>query len=120
MLFKIKEISWGHMDIESVGSGKDFKLWPGGGRQWNWRETNTHHNPGIQPADVDELLQHGSQEIVLSRGMLLMLNTCPETFDLLKTEGIEIHHAETKEAAEIYNRLISEGKAVGGLFHSTC
>ena len=120
MSYKIENISWGKMTIESVGTGKDFKLWLGGGRPWDWKETNTHHSPGIQPADVDELLKYGSQEIVLSRGMLLMLNTCPETLELLESEGIEIHHAETKEAAEIYNRLIEQGKAVGGLFHSTC
>jgi len=34
--------------------------------------------------------------------------------------NIKIHVAETKEAAEIYNNLASNGEAVGGLFHSTC
>jgi len=120
MSYKIENISWGKMMIESVGTGKDFKLWPGGGRQWDWSETKTHHNPGIQPSDVEELLKYGSQSIVLSRGMLLMLNTCQETLDLLESEGIEIHRAETIKATEIYNRLVIEGKAVGGLFHSTC
>lgn len=28
--------------------------------------------------------------------------------------------AETKEAVEIYNGLVADGEAVGGLFHSTC
>lgn len=117
---KIENISWGHMTIETIGSGKDFKLWPGGGRQWDWNETNTHHVPGIQPADVDELILKGAKTIVLSRGMLLMLQTCPETLELLKSEGIAVHVLETKEAAEIYNRLVAKGELVGGLFHSTC
>ncbi len=117
---KIEKISWGHMTIESVGSGKDFKLWPGGGRQWDWSESNTHHVPGIQPADVEELLEKGSQTVVLSRGMLLMLQTCSATLELLKSEGIKVHVVETQEAVEIYNSLVKQGQAVGGLFHSTC
>ena len=108
------------MEIEGIGSGKDFKLWPGGGRAWDWRETNTHHVPGIQPADVQELLDHGSTSIILSRGMLLMLQTCRETLDLLKDKNITVQIAETKTAVKIYNDLASQGGAVGGLFHSTC
>ena len=68
---KITSLSWGHMVVEGVGSGKDFKLWPGGGCEWDWGETDTHHSPGIQPADVTELLENNSEVIVLSRGMLL-------------------------------------------------
>ncbi len=116
----IDHISWGHMKVAGLGVGKDFKLWPGGGREWDWRETDTHHVPGIQPSDVRELLDNGSQTVVLSRGMLLMLRTCQETIDQLEEMNISLHIAETKAAAEIYNDLASGGKAVGGLFHSTC
>jgi len=116
----INQISWGRMEVDGVGVGKDFKLWPGGGRQWDWRETGTHHVPGIQPADVEELLDNGSQAIVLSRGMWLALQTCQETIDLLDEKHIPVHIAETKAAAKIYNDLVSDGEAVGGLFHSTC
>jgi len=117
---RIINLSWGRMQIDGVGAGKDFKLWPGGGREWDWRETGTHHQPGIQPADVEELLDHGSCTIVLSRGMLLMLQTCPETLDLLEGQGIDVRVEETAAAAEIYNELAGRGEPVGGLFHSTC
>ena len=116
----INHISWGQMEVSDIGTGKDFKLWPGGGRAWDWRETDTHHAPGIQPADIQELLDKGSRTIVLSRGMLLKLKTAPKTLELLASMNIKIHVAETKEAAEIYNNLASNGEAVGGLFHSTC
>jgi len=108
------------MEVDGVGVGKDFKLWPGGGREWDWRETGTHHVPGIQPADIEELLANGSQTIVLSRGMLLALQTCQKTLDMLDEKHITVHIAETKKAANLYNELVSDGKAVGGLFHSTC
>ena len=38
--------------VAGLGEGKDFKLYPGGGRKWDWTETGTQHQPGIQPADV--------------------------------------------------------------------
>jgi len=116
----ITGLSWGRMAVQGVGSGKDFKLWPGGGRAWDWRETGIRHQPGIQPADVQELLDYGCQSIVLSRGQLRRLQTCQETLDLLESRDIAVHVAETKEAVEIYNDLAQRGEAVGGLFHSTC
>lgn len=51
---RINELSWGRMTIDGIGKGKDFKLWPGGGRKWDWTETGTHHVPGIQSVDVEE------------------------------------------------------------------
>ncbi len=27
---RIREISWGRMEVEGLGAGKDFKLYPGG------------------------------------------------------------------------------------------
>jgi hypothetical protein len=116
---RITHLSWGRMEIEGVGSGRDFKLYPGGGREWDWAETGTRHVPGIQPADVAELLEKGSKVIVLTRGMQLVLRTCPETLELLRDKGIPVHVAETRAAVELYNRL-AETEPVGGLFHSTC
>ncbi|MBL1141927.1 MAG: hypothetical protein HND53_07855 [Proteobacteria bacterium] len=117
---RIDNISWGKMEIESIGLGKDFKLWPGGGREWDWSETNTHHVPGIQIVDIKELLDRGAEELVLSRGMFLALQTCQETKQLLEDDGIAFHILETKEASTLYNKLTDEDVAVGGLFHSTC
>src|SRR5215813_3773301 len=95
---RVLELSWGRMVVEGVGEGKDFKLYPGGGRAWDWNETGTRHDPGIQPADVAELLDHGAEAVVLSRGMDLVLKTCPETLELLKERGVEVFVEETKAA----------------------
>jgi hypothetical protein len=116
---RISHLSWGSMTVDTVGTGKDFKLYPGGGREWDWSETGTRHDPGIQPADSQELLDHGSRVVVLSRGMELRLQTMPETVSLLESSGVEVHVLETTAAVELYNRL-AEGTPVGGLFHSTC
>ena len=108
------------MEVEGLAPSVDTKLWPGGGRTWDWRETGTHHVPGIQVADVAELLENGARVVVLSRGMELVLQTCPETLEHLSALGIRFEVAETSEAVRIYNRLVERGEAVGGLFHSTC
>jgi hypothetical protein len=115
----ITNISWGNMEIDGQVWGQDFKLYPGGSRDRDWRETDTHHVPGIQPADVEELLENGCDIIVLTRGMHLVLQTCPETLARLKEREIQVHVEETKAAVELYNRLAASEK-VGGLFHSTC
>ena len=116
---RITHVSWGRMEVDGIGTGKDFKLYPGGGRPWDWNETGTRHVPGIQPSDVAELLERESAVIVLSRGMYLVLQTCPETLDLLRARGIAVHVEETRSAVALYNRL-AESQNVGGLFHSTC
>ncbi len=115
----VLEISWGRMLVEGLGEGKDFKLYPGGGRAWDWSETGTRHSPGVQRADVAELLDHGATTVVLSRGIDLQLEVDPLTLAYLEDRGVTVHVAQTEEAVQIYNEL-SSGTAVGGLFHSTC
>lgn len=107
------------MEIEGLGGGCDFKLYPGGGRAWDWTETGTRHDPGIQIADLEELLERGSRVVVLSRGMQLALKISPEALGYLLEKGIPVHVEETKAAVELYNEL-RETELVGGLFHSTC
>ena len=116
----ILRLAWGRLEIEGVGTMKDAKVWPGGGRVWDWGETGTRHEPGIQPADVGELLEHGAGVVVLSRGQDQQLLTAPETLELLRERGVEVHVEETKAAVRRYNDLAEQGLPVGGLFHSTC
>ncbi len=116
---RIARISWGRIEVEGLGAGKDFKLYPGGGRAWDWAETGTRHSPGIQPADVEELVARGATTVVLSQGMDKQLHVHPDTCRYLEERSITVHVAETREAVKIYNDL-TEGALVAGLFHSTC
>lgn len=116
---EIKEVSWGRIIIAGIGGFKDVKVFPGGAREWDWRETGTRHIPGIQPADVAELLQQGAEEIVLSRGMWLALRICDETLHDLKERAVRIHVLETTLAVSKFNALRHRVR-VGGLFHTTC
>jgi len=79
------------MEVEGHPPFKDAKVFPGGAREWDWRETGTRHVPGIQPTDVQELIEH----------------------------GIKVEVLQTEAAVERFNEL-RESVPVGGLFHSTC
>lgn len=116
---KINSIKWGQIITDKNIQYKDAKLFPGGSRKWDWNETGTHHVPGIQPADVEELLDHGAKTIVLSKGFHERLQVCDETTDLLKDQEIEFFILQTERAVEKYNELCDH-QAVGALIHSTC
>lgn len=116
---EITGLSWGRIEVGRSRSYKDVKLYPGGSREWDWTETGTTHVPGIQPADVQELLDHGATTIVLSKGIHERLQVRPETLQMLEEKGVEVYVLQTEKAAERYNELQKKDR-VGGLFHSTC
>ena len=114
------DAGWGFVDVDGLGRLRDAKLWPGGGRGWDWNETGTRHRPGIQPADLAELLDHALEVVVLSRGRQLRLETTPEALALLAERKIEVLREETGIAIREYNRLAASGVHFGALLHSTC
>jgi hypothetical protein len=116
---RVTRLSWGSLEVEGQGSYKDAKLWPGGSRAWDWNETGTSHDPGIQPADVEEVVEQGAETVVLSRGMNERLQVKPETLEMLEDRGVEALVLQTEDAVERYNELAGS-EPVGALIHSTC
>lgn len=116
---RIATVAWGRIEVTGVGTFRDAKIFPGGAREWDWNETGTAHEPGIQPADVAELLDHGATTVVLSQGMLSRLHVCWQTLRLLAEHRVRTHVLPTAEAVELYNRL-RDRERVAGLFHTTC
>jgi hypothetical protein len=116
---RISHLSWGHIEVEGHPPFKDAKIFPGGAREWDWRETGTRHVPGIQPADVRELIEHGAKAVVLSKGIWQRLQVCPETLELLAKNDIQVGVLQTEDALNRFN-VLRESMPVGGLFHSTC
>lgn len=120
---EIETLKWGRMEVSSPAGRlvfKDCKIRPGHATAWDWGTTGTRHRPGIQVADIEEVLAAGVSVLVLSRGMELKLGTCPETLAHAADRGIVVHQLETSDAAGLFNDLSRQGKRVGGLFHSTC
>ena len=117
---QINHVSWGRLEVEGEAEPyKDAKLFPGGSREWNWRESGTRHNPGMQIADVQELLEHGSKVVVRSRGIAERLHVPSETHEFLEQRQIPVHVLPTQHAVALYKKL-ARTQLVGGLFHTTC
>ncbi len=68
---------------------------------------------------MTELLEQGAKVVVLAQGMWKRLQISPQTLQMLKEEGIEVHILQTELAAKLYNKL-RQTYPVGGLFHTTC
>jgi hypothetical protein len=120
---KIIAQRWGVVEVEQsegLVTYKDVKLFPGGAAAWDWRTTGTRHSPGVQPADVADLIERQPEVVVLSRGVQLVLQVMPQTVALLRAGGIEVEVLQTEAAVATYNRLVAEGRRVGALIHSTC
>jgi hypothetical protein len=89
---EITHLSWGRLEVEGQDSPfKDAKLFPGGAREWDWNETGTNHEPGIQPAEVEELLEHGATAVVLGRGFYERLQVRRETLQKLEKRSVPVH-----------------------------
>ncbi|MCH9015351.1 MAG: Mth938-like domain-containing protein [Gemmatimonadetes bacterium] len=116
---RIESQAWGTIEVEGQGSFKDVKLFPGGAREWDWGETGTSHIPGIQMADVEELLEKGAEVVILSQGMLERLQVRPEIVQELQARNVQVHVLPTQGTVRLYNE-ISRTKPVGALIHSTC
>jgi len=118
----IKTLSWGTIVVgcdQKESQYRDCKIWPGGAKEWNWKETGTQHSPGVQIADLQDFIDQ-VDIVILSQGMLLVLKVPQETIDYVKNLGKECIVGQTQAMVEKYNELVNKGKKVGGLFHSTC
>lgn len=115
----VHSLAWGRVDTDH-GTFRDAKLWPGGARAWDWNETGTAHTPGIQPADVAELLERGARTVVLSRGQQRRLAVMDATLEQLDELGVAVEVLDSAPAVERYNELAADGHPVAALIHSTC
>ncbi|KER31186.1 hypothetical protein T265_02511 [Opisthorchis viverrini] len=129
---RIINMSWGSITVESTENGKinsnetvtyrDAKLWPGGSRAWDWAETGTGHMGGIQPTDVDELIAYNPDTVVLTRGVLYVLQVPESTQAYVreKLPGVELIVENSRSALTTYNAKVEQGKRVAALIHTTC
>ncbi|PAA89710.1 hypothetical protein BOX15_Mlig008732g1, partial [Macrostomum lignano] len=119
----ITKVQWGSILVSGKDRPyKDAKVWPTGSRAWDWSETGTSHNPGVQPTDLDELFDksHYLDALVISCGMELVLQVPESTVLYAKERCAQVFVLQTEEAVFKYNELVREGQRVAGLFHSTC
>ncbi|HOI55030.1 MAG TPA: Mth938-like domain-containing protein [Phycisphaerae bacterium] len=83
--------------------------------QW-WRE-NGHT---VLKQDLDDILSARPEVLVVGRGKLGAMKIPQSTLDAVEEAGIQVVHARTAEAIEVFNQMSSTGKSVVGAFHLTC
>lgn len=116
---RIERLDWGRVHTE-IGEFRDAKLWPGGGRAWDWTETGTHHSPGVQTADVREVAENGSKVVIIGCGQNERLEVTEQAREWLDDQDARVEVLESSQAMDRYNALAGDGVAVGALIHSTC
>jgi hypothetical protein len=109
---KILDVSWGRMNVEGLGVAKDYKLYPGGGREWDWTETGTQHVPGIQLADGSYSPMEGAP-LSCRRAWIGGCRSMPVLRHLQERSVRRTRVTETREAVKIYNEL-ADNTAVPG------
>ena len=115
----IASFQWGQI-VDSGGRVfKDARLFPGGVEEWDWRKTGTRHDPGIQIADLADLVASGPDVVILSRGVDLVLQVPQATIDYARKHEATVLVLQSEEAVSEYNRRIAKERVVA-LVHSTC
>jgi hypothetical protein len=116
---EITTFRWGVI-IDATGrTFKDARLFPGGVEEWDWRRTGTRHDPGIQIADLDDLLTTKPDVVILSRGVDLVLQVPHATIAHARAHAKTVLVLQSEEAVAEYNRRIANERMIA-LIHSTC
>jgi hypothetical protein len=115
---RILQLSCGRVEIEALGTFKAAKLYPHGGRAWDWRETGTRQVLGIQPAESR------SCWVTVPRWWCCRKRAgAPSGLARdarpARAQGHSRPRAADRAAVRLYNELAAAHKA-GGVFRSTC
>ena len=119
----IRQCVWGKISVVhpdgSFHEYRDAKIWPEGSSAWDWKETGTRHDPGVQISDLGGLVDK-ADIIILTRGVNGVLLVSNSTANYLLALNKRVEVLLTPDAHVLYNELVGEGKRVAGLFHTTC
>ena len=110
---------WGQIVDSSGRVFKDARLYPGGIEAWDWGKTGTRHDPGIQIADLHDLIATKPDVVILSRGVDLVLQVPQATIDFARSHAANVLVLQSEQAVAEYNRRIATERVVA-LVHSTC
>jgi hypothetical protein len=116
----IAKFEWGEIVDAEGRVFKDARLAPGLVEEWDWNRTGTRHRPGIQIADLDDLIALSPDVVILSRGIDLVLQVPDVTVAWARERAAEVLVLQSAEAVERYNERVLAGARVVALIHSTC
>ena len=101
------EQSEGRIQVSFLGEKSiyaDAIIWPIGHKNWDWNLSDTHHDPGIQLSNVQELvIDYECNFVILSKGFDNILQTSNEAINWLETNKINYAILNSLDAIELYN-----------------
>jgi len=115
----ITNFLWGRIEDSAGRVFKDARVFPGGATEWDWRKTGTRHVPGIQIADVEDLLSTQPETVILTRGVELVLQVPDRTVQFVRDAGPQVLVLQSEAAVAEYNRRVRTERVVA-VVHSTC
>lgn len=113
---------WGNIITSYRGKKykfRDVMIWPEGQVEWDWRKSETHHDPGIMVKDVKFLVNiHKCNYIILTCGYDNVLKVSRNAIKYLERKKVLYNILNSHDAFIEYN--VNTLDRVGILFHSTC
>ena len=117
-------VEWGKVTVRTPRGEQTFRdaiVRDAESWNWDWRVTDTHHEPGVLPKVVEPYLTPSTRFVVLGRGFERKLQVAFDTAEFEAAHGnLSVIVRDTPKAVEAFNSLAREQSGVLGFFHSTC
>lgn len=101
----------------------DCKVTEYGVNKWDWKKTGTHHVPGIQISDLEDMMKF-VDHFILTTGMEDRLKIGDVTLKYLRENGKTWEILNTNKLQHRFNYLMNNKKRdigrIGVLIHTTC
>jgi hypothetical protein len=112
---KIEHYSFGEIKINGKTYTSDVIIFPDRVNSSWWR-LEGHL---LQIPDLKEIMAEKPSVLVIGTGFYGTMRVPEETLNYLRSNNIEVHVKNTREAVDLYNK-ISEKRPLVAAFHLTC
>ncbi|ADM27848.1 protein of unknown function DUF498 [Ignisphaera aggregans DSM 17230] len=114
---KIDYYDFGVIVIDNKEYNRDIIISPSLGIIENWWREEGHR---LKLIDIRDYLLEKADLVVIGTGYDGMMYVDNEVIQWFNSRGIEVKIARSREAVEIYNKAVEEGKKVLLFIHLTC
>ncbi len=112
---KIESYAFGRITIDGKNYISDIIIFPDRVKT-NWWRKEGHK---LHKEDIKEIMENPPEILIVGTGSSGYLKVSPEIEGYIKSKGIEVKIAKSREACKLFNEL-SEKRRVIAAFHLTC
>ena len=106
------------MVIDGTSYSSDLIIYPDGEILSSWWRQSGH---SLVEDDITDLIKQKPAAIVVGTGAHGIMKPDQRLVSMLEEQkGVDFKAIPTGEAVEVFNRMVDEGRRVGGCFHLTC